>query len=89
MFQQHSTSNVQTFKRCKKHEIIALKGLKYMQKPLVSTFSPILGAHISDEKDGHSDLNWKEMDGLTANLVANSGVNKGKLPNLGIGETGF
>ena len=47
-----------------------------MQKPLVSTFSPILGAHISDEKDGHSDLNWKEICGIMTYQVADLGVTR-------------
>ena len=49
-----------------------------MQKPLVSTFFPILGAHISDKKDGHFDLKWKEICGIMTYQVADLGVTRSK-----------
>ena len=43
---------------------------------------PIFGAHMSGVKFQYPGQNWKEPCRLTANLVAESGGNKGQLPNL-------
>jgi hypothetical protein len=40
---------------------------------------PVLGAHISGAEFQYPDNSWKEMTGMMANLVANSGDNKGQL----------
>ena len=34
---------------------------------------PVLGAHMSVEKFQYSDVNWREMSGFKAYLVAESG----------------
>ena len=43
---------------------------------------PALGAHISCTEFLYPDLTWKEMTGMMANLVAESGGNKGQLSYL-------
>ena len=55
---------------------------KDMREPLVPMLFPILGAHVSGAEFQYPDLTWKEMCGLMANLVAESGGNKGQLSNL-------
>ena len=55
---------------------------KDMHEPLVPMLFPILGAHISGSEFQYPDLSWKEMSGIMANLVAESGGNKGQLSNL-------
>ena len=55
---------------------------KDMHEPLVPMFFPILGAHISGAEFQYPDNKWLEMCGLMANLVADSGCNKGQLSNL-------
>ena len=53
-----------------------------MHEPLVPMLFPILGAHISGTEFQYPDLSWKEPTGMMANLVADSGCNKGQLSNL-------
>ena len=53
-----------------------------MHEPLVSMFFPILGAHMGGTEFQYPDLSWKEPTGMMANLVANSGDNKGQLTTL-------
>ena len=48
-------------------------------EPFVPMFFPVLGAHISGAEFQYPDNSWKEMTGMMANLVANSGDNKGQL----------
>ena len=55
---------------------------KDMHQPLVPMLFPILGAHISGAEFQYPDLSWKELCGQMANLVADSGCNKGQLSNL-------
>ena len=43
---------------------------------------PILGAQVSEAKFQYPDLSWKELCGMMANLVADSGCNKGQLSNI-------
>ena len=50
-----------------------------MHEPLVPMFFPVLGAHISGAEFQYPDNSWKELTGIMANLVANSGDNKGQL----------
>ena len=45
-------------------------------------FFPILGAHMGGTEFQYPDLSWKELTGIMANLVANSGDNKGQLTTL-------
>ena len=55
---------------------------KDMHEPLVPMLFPILGAHISGAEFQYPDLSWKELCGQMANLVAESGGNKGQLSSL-------
>lgn len=55
---------------------------KDMHQPLVPMLFPILGAHICGAEFQYPDLSWKEMCGMMANLVAESGGNKGQLGML-------
>ena len=52
---------------------------KSMHEPLVPMLFPILGAHVSGSEFQYPDLTWKELCGQMANLVAESGGNKGQL----------
>ena len=53
-----------------------------MHEPLVPMLYPILGAHVSGAEFQYPDLTWKEPTGMMANLVGDSGCNKGQLSNL-------
>ena len=55
---------------------------KDMREPLVPMVFPILGAHVSGAKFQYPDLTWKELSGMMAHLVAESGGNKGQLSRL-------
>jgi hypothetical protein len=55
---------------------------KDMHEPLVPMLFPILGAHVSNTEFQYPDLTWKELFGQMANLVADSGCNKGQLSLL-------
>ena len=55
---------------------------KDMHEPMVPMLFSILGAQISESKFQYPDHTWKEMCGMMANLVADSGCNKGQLSNL-------
>ena len=51
---------------------------KDMHEPLVPMLFPVLGAHVSGSEFQYPDLSWKELCGQMANLVAESGGNKGQ-----------
>ena len=53
-----------------------------MREPLVPMLPPPLGAHVSGSEFQYPDLSWKELCGQMANLVAESGGNKGQFSNL-------
>ena len=55
---------------------------KDMREPLIPMIFPILGAHVSGSVFMYPDLSWKEPCGMMANLVADSGGNKGQLSNI-------
>ena len=55
---------------------------KDMHEPLVPMLFPVLGAHISGAEFQYPDRNWKETCGMMANLVAETGGNKGQLSTL-------
>ena len=55
---------------------------KDMHAPLIPMLFPILGAHVSGSEFQYPDLTWKELCGQMANLVAESGGNKGQLSLL-------
>lgn len=63
-------------------KILLIQASKDMREPLVPMFFPILGAHISGSEFQYPDLTWKEMCGQMANLVVESGGNKGQFPVL-------
>ena len=54
---------------------------KAWKKPFPDVF-PLLGAKINGVKFQYPDLTWKELCGQMANLVAESGGNKGQLSLL-------
>ena len=55
---------------------------KDVHEPLVPMLFPALGAHLSGTEFQYPDLTWKETCGMMANLVAESGGNKGQLSYL-------
>ena len=63
-------------------KILLSQASKDMYEPLVPMLFPIIGAHISGAEFQYPDLTWKEPTGMMANLVADSGCNKGQLSNL-------
>ena len=63
-------------------KLLLSQASKDMYEPLVPMFFPILGAHISGVEFQYPDLSWKETCGMMANLVAESGGNKGQLSHL-------
>ena len=63
-------------------KLLLLQASKDMHEPLVPMLFPILGAHMSGAEFQYPDLSWKEPTGMMANLVANSGDNKGQLTTL-------
>ena len=63
-------------------KILLSQTSKDMHEPLVPMLFPVLGAHISGSEFQYPDLSWKELCGQMANLVAESGGNKGQLSQL-------
>ena len=63
-------------------KILLSQASKDMHEPLVPMLFPVLGAHISGAEFQYPDLTWKEPCGQMANLVAESGGNKGQLSHL-------
>jgi hypothetical protein len=63
-------------------KLLLSQASKDMHEPLVPMLFPPLGAHISGAEFQYPDLTWKEPTGLMANLVADSGCNKGQLSYL-------
>ena len=63
-------------------KILLSQASKFMYEPLVPMLFPILGAHVSGSEFQYPDLTWKELCGQMANLVAESGGNKGQLSHL-------
>ena len=55
-------------------KILLSQASKDMHEPLVPMLFPILGAHISGAEFQYPDLSWKELCGMMANQVAESGV---------------
>lgn len=62
--------------------LLLTQASKDMYEPLVPMFFPVLGAHLSGAEFQYPDLSWKEPTGMMANLVGDSGCNKGQLTNL-------
>ncbi len=63
-------------------KILLSQTSKDMHEPLVPMLFPILGAHVCGSEFQYPDLTWKELCGQMANLVAESGGNKGQLSLL-------
>ena len=63
-------------------KILLSQASKDMHEPLVPMLFPPLGAHMSGSEFQYPDPTWKETCGQMANLVAESGGNKGQLSNL-------
>ena len=63
-------------------KILLSQTSKDMHEPLVPMLFPILGAHVSGSEFQYPDFSWKELCGQMANLVAESGGNKGQLSHL-------
>ena len=63
-------------------KLLLSQASKDMHEPLVPMLFPSLGAHISGAEFQYPDLTWQEPTGLMANLVADSGCNKGQLSYL-------
>ena len=63
-------------------KLLLSQASKDMHEPLVPMLFPSLGAHISGTEFQYPDLTWKEPCGMMANLVGDSGCNKGQLSNL-------
>ena len=63
-------------------QILLKQVSKDMKEPIVPMLFPILGAHLSGTEFQYPDLSWKEPCGMMANLVGDSGCNKGQLSNL-------
>ena len=63
-------------------KLLLSQASKDMHEPLVPMLFPSLGAHISDAEFQYPDRSWKEMCGLMAQLVGDSGCNKGQLTDL-------
>jgi len=53
-----------------------------MHEPLVPMLPPKFGAHMSGVEFQYPDQYWKKPAGMMANLVEESGGNKGQLSNL-------
>jgi len=58
------------------------KASKDMREPLVPMALPALAAHLTDVKFMYSDNKYYELCGQMANLVADTGGNKGQLSLL-------
>ena len=58
-------------------KILLSQASKNMNEPFVPMFFPVFGAHLSGAEFQYPDLSWKEPTGMMANLVGDSGCNKG------------
>ena len=63
-------------------KLLLSQASKDMHEPLVPMLFPSLGAHISDAEFQYPDRSWKEMCGLMAQLVGDSGDNKLNIERL-------
>ena len=63
-------------------KLLLMQASKDMREPLVPMLFPILGAHVCGAEFLYPDLTWKELCGQMANLVTESGGNKGQLSTL-------
>ena len=63
-------------------KLLLSQASKDMHEPLVPMLFPPLGAHVSGAEFQYPDNTWKEVCGLMANIVADSGGNKGQLSQI-------
>ena len=63
-------------------KLLLSQASKDMHEPLVPMLFPILGAHVCGAEFQYPDLTWKKPCGQMANLVAESGGNKGHLSHI-------
>ena len=63
-------------------KLLLSQASKDMHEPLVPMLFPVLGAHVSASKFRYPDNTWKELCGMMANLVGDSGCNKGQFSNI-------
>lgn len=63
-------------------KLLLSQASKDMHDCLVPMLFPSLAAHVFGTEFQYPDLTWKEPCGMMANLVAESGNNKGQLTNL-------
>ena len=63
-------------------KLLLSQASKDMHEPLVPMLFPSLGAHVSGAEFQYPDNTWKEVCGLMANIVADSGDNKGQLSQI-------
>ena len=63
-------------------KLLISQASKDMREPLVPMLFPPLGAHVSGAEFLYPDQTWKETCGMMANLVGDSGGNKGQLSLL-------
>ena len=63
-------------------KLLISQASKDMHEPLVPMLFPSLGAHVSGAEFQYPDNTWKEVCGLMANIVADSGGNKGQLSQI-------
>ena len=63
-------------------KLLLSQASKDMHEPLVPMLFPSLGAHINGAEFQYPDRSWKEPCGMMAQLVANSGDNKGQLSQI-------
>ena len=78
----HSPKMPVSEKGTERPQILLKQASKDMYAPVVPMLFPVLGAHISGTEFQYPDLSWKEPCGMMANLVGDSGCNKGQLSNL-------
>ena len=63
-------------------KLLLSQASKDMREPHLPMFFPVLGAHVSASKFQYPDNTWKELCGMMANLVGDSGCNKGQFSNI-------
>ena len=63
-------------------KLLLSQASKDMHEPLVPMFFPVLGAHVSASKFRYPDNKYYELCGMIANLVGDSGCNKGQFSNI-------
>ena len=63
-------------------KLLLSQASKDMHEPLIPMFFPVLGAHVSASKFKYPDNTWKELCGMMANIVGDSGCNKGQFSNI-------